>query len=89
MVVKFSWFLVYFTVVKCDSPPAVINGKYDESDSYSYREVVQYTCDDGFTMIGSKSITCSKDGRFEPAPPKCTSRFASFKNLFQQIFPLT
>uniref|UniRef100_A0A8P4FWJ7 Sushi domain-containing protein n=1 Tax=Dicentrarchus labrax TaxID=13489 RepID=A0A8P4FWJ7_DICLA len=59
-------------VVSCDPPPAVADGTFKPvSESYSYRDVVQYSCQKGYTLNGSISASCSDDGTFQPAPPSC------------------
>lgn len=66
-----------FAVVTCDPPPTITGGSYhDDKDVYNYREVVEYSCDSGLTLIGSATSTCSENGQFQPSPPQCKSRFA-------------
>ncbi|XP_028437747.1 sushi, von Willebrand factor type A, EGF and pentraxin domain-containing protein 1-like [Perca flavescens] len=56
-------------VVTCDPPPVVANGAFSPNkESYDYREVVQYKCQNDYTLNGSSSISCSDDGTFGPAP---------------------
>nr|XP_040048939.1 complement receptor type 2-like isoform X9 [Gasterosteus aculeatus aculeatus] len=58
--------------VACDAPPMLTNGDFSPvSDSYNYPEVVLYKCQKDYTMNGSSSSSCSKDGTFKPAPPTC------------------
>uniref|UniRef100_A0A3Q3JQJ9 Sushi domain-containing protein n=1 Tax=Monopterus albus TaxID=43700 RepID=A0A3Q3JQJ9_MONAL len=62
----------YFAVVTCAKPPAIENGDYSpKEDVYSYREVVMYSCQAGYTLGGSRSRTCSEDGSFKPEAPTC------------------
>ncbi|XP_076598036.1 C4b-binding protein alpha chain-like isoform X2 [Chaetodon auriga] len=59
-------------MVTCEPPPTVAGGTLSPSkDKYVYGEVVQYSCEKGFTLSGSKSVSCSEDGTFKPAPPTC------------------
>ncbi|XP_076840397.1 membrane cofactor protein-like isoform X2 [Brachyhypopomus gauderio] len=59
-------------VVKCDPPPGIDNGNVEEEkDEYQYGEVVTYSCMRDFTLFGSKLISCSSTGLFDPPPPKC------------------
>ncbi|XP_038866566.1 sushi, von Willebrand factor type A, EGF and pentraxin domain-containing protein 1-like isoform X3 [Salvelinus namaycush] len=60
-------------VVKCGKPPTIVNGGpvIPPEDEYSYRSVVEYSCEKEFTLVGTKSIVCEKDGEFQPAPPEC------------------
>lgn len=72
-------------MVTCDPPPAIAGGTfYNDKEVYKYREVVEYTCDSGLTLIGSGSITCSDDGQFKPSPPQCKSRL--FNDTTMQCF---
>ncbi|XP_077945918.1 C4b-binding protein alpha chain isoform X10 [Gasterosteus aculeatus] len=58
--------------VACDAPPMLTNGDFSPvRDSYNYLEVVQYKCQKDYTMNGSSLSSCSKDGKFQPAPPTC------------------
>ncbi|XP_054465447.1 C4b-binding protein alpha chain-like isoform X2 [Anoplopoma fimbria] len=59
-------------VVTCDKPVPVVAGSFSPSkEVYEYREVIQYTCEKDYTLNGSKSASCSENGMFKPAPPKC------------------
>ncbi|XP_026223303.1 sushi, von Willebrand factor type A, EGF and pentraxin domain-containing protein 1-like isoform X2 [Anabas testudineus] len=62
-------------VVTCDPPPEIVNGAFTPSkDSYVYLDVVQYSCEKYYTLIGSKTRTCSEDGTFKPDPPACVDQ---------------
>lgn len=68
---------IFFAVTKCDPPPNIENGRYDPvEDTYNYLQTIQYFCHDDFTLIGSKTSSCSDSGRFHASPPECKSRFA-------------
>uniref|UniRef100_A0A8C8D533 Regulator of complement activation group 2 gene 1 n=1 Tax=Oncorhynchus tshawytscha TaxID=74940 RepID=A0A8C8D533_ONCTS len=60
-------------VVKCGKPPTIVNGGLviPPDEEYHYRSVVEYSCEKEFTLVGTKSIVCEKDGEFQPAPPEC------------------
>ncbi|KAM6982006.1 C4b-binding protein alpha chain-like [Tautogolabrus adspersus] len=59
-------------VVNCGPPPAIADGTfYPEKENYDYNDVVQYSCQKGIALSGSKSLVCSADGTFTPAPPTC------------------
>ncbi|XP_064877162.1 sushi, von Willebrand factor type A, EGF and pentraxin domain-containing protein 1-like [Oncorhynchus nerka] len=60
-------------VVKCGKPPNIVNGGpvVPPDDTYDYGSVVQYDCEKNYTLVGAKSITCSENGEFQPAPPEC------------------
>lgn len=66
--------LFFFSlVVKCKAPPGIKNGRLEEEpqDSYDYLNAVSYSCNSGFSLIGSSSLRCSENGKFKPDPPKC------------------
>ncbi|XP_070824068.1 C4b-binding protein alpha chain-like isoform X2 [Chaetodon trifascialis] len=59
-------------MVTCEPPPTVADGTFSPNkDKYVYGEVVQYSCEKEFTLSGLKSVSCSEDGTFKPAPPTC------------------
>uniref|UniRef100_A0A8C7VW57 Sushi domain-containing protein n=1 Tax=Oncorhynchus mykiss TaxID=8022 RepID=A0A8C7VW57_ONCMY len=60
-------------VVKCGKPPNIVNGGpvVPPDDTYDYGSVVQYDCEKDYTLVGTKYITCSENGEFQPAPPEC------------------
>ncbi|XP_029578657.1 complement receptor type 2 isoform X1 [Salmo trutta] len=60
-------------VVKCGKPPTIVNGGpvIPPEEEYDYRSVVEYSCEKEFTLVGTKSIVCEKEGEFQPAPPEC------------------
>ncbi|XP_047225395.1 membrane cofactor protein-like isoform X3 [Girardinichthys multiradiatus] len=58
--------------VQCVTPAGIVNGTFSpEKEFYSYRDVVQYSCNKDVTLNGSGELTCSEDGTFHPAPPTC------------------
>ncbi|XP_076598038.1 membrane cofactor protein-like isoform X4 [Chaetodon auriga] len=58
--------------VTCEPPPALVDGTFTPNkDTYSSGDVVLYSCQNGLTLSGSKSVSCSDDGTFQPAPPTC------------------
>uniref|UniRef100_A0A8C3VIE5 Complement component 4 binding protein alpha n=1 Tax=Catagonus wagneri TaxID=51154 RepID=A0A8C3VIE5_9CETA len=65
------------TIVKCEPPPAISNGKHNggEEDFYTYGSSVTYSCDPDFSMLGQASISCSVEngtiGVWSPSPPTC------------------
>ncbi|XP_074514636.1 membrane cofactor protein-like [Sebastes fasciatus] len=59
-------------VVSCNPPPAPKNVTFrPNKETYTYGEVVQYTCQNDVTLSGSSESSCSVNGMFEPAPPTC------------------
>lgn len=49
-----------------------------ESDSYTYSQVVTYSCDKGFILVGNASIYCtvskSDVGQWSSPPPRCIEK---------------
>uniref|UniRef100_A0A674P4K4 Sushi domain-containing protein n=2 Tax=Takifugu rubripes TaxID=31033 RepID=A0A674P4K4_TAKRU len=61
--------------VTCSPPPTITSGTFSpQKPLYQYQEMVEYSCDQGFTLSGSKSLSCSLDGTFNGSPPTCSSR---------------
>uniref|UniRef100_A0A4W5LBD2 Sushi domain-containing protein n=1 Tax=Hucho hucho TaxID=62062 RepID=A0A4W5LBD2_9TELE len=60
-------------VVTCGKPPTIVNGGpvVPPEDTYNYGSLVQYGCEKDYTLVGTKSLTCSENGVFQPAPPEC------------------
>uniref|UniRef100_A0A3B1IJY0 Complement receptor type 2-like n=1 Tax=Astyanax mexicanus TaxID=7994 RepID=A0A3B1IJY0_ASTMX len=60
-------------VVKCTEVPTIANGKPEEEpySQYEFGQSISYRCNKDFDMFGDSTITCSKDGKFQPAPPEC------------------
>lgn len=73
-------------MVTCDPPPVIANGTFTpRKEIYDYRDVVQFSCQKEFTLNGSKTISCSDDGTFKPAPPKCSGK--CFQFFFKPLLP--
>ncbi|CAH1227505.1 CUZD1 [Branchiostoma lanceolatum] len=58
-------------VVPCLTPAAPMNG--DVTSLYYYMGVVQFTCDLGYFMTGSSTLTCEADGSWSGDSPTCTA----------------
>ncbi|XP_060925634.1 complement decay-accelerating factor isoform X2 [Limanda limanda] len=60
-------------IATCLHPAAVANGTslWVSQDEPEYGEIIEFACDEGFTLVGSKSIMCSDSGRYSPGPPEC------------------
>uniref|UniRef100_A0A8C7IKT5 Membrane-associated guanylate kinase, WW and PDZ domain-containing protein 3 n=1 Tax=Oncorhynchus kisutch TaxID=8019 RepID=A0A8C7IKT5_ONCKI len=61
-------------VVTCDKPPEIMNGTIIEKPGEElpeYGGVIQYSCNEGYTLIGNKSIECIEDGEYNSLPPEC------------------
>ncbi|XP_070766492.1 membrane cofactor protein-like isoform X2 [Enoplosus armatus] len=59
-------------VLVCDPPPVIEGGTFSPNEeTYEYGHVVRYSCQSGYTLKGTPSISCSEDGTFVPRPPTC------------------
>ena len=62
------------SVVTCDKPPEIMHGTIIEKPGEElpeYGGVIQYSCNEGYTLIGNKSIECIEDGEYNSLPPEC------------------
>ncbi|XP_029630932.1 complement decay-accelerating factor isoform X9 [Salmo trutta] len=61
-------------VVTCEEPIDIMNGMISEKPAKQfpeYGDVIQYSCDEGYTLIGNKSIQCNEDGEYNSFLPEC------------------
>ncbi|XP_074078657.1 LOW QUALITY PROTEIN: complement receptor type 2-like [Macrotis lagotis] len=60
------------TPAKCDTP-AILNGRRVSGFRriYSLNDAVEFECNDGFTMKGSKVVRCHINSQWEPKLPVC------------------
>ncbi|XP_055511026.1 C4b-binding protein-like isoform X2 [Leucoraja erinacea] len=61
--------------VKCSDLPAIENGKSPRTpsgeDFWGYGMVAEFSCNDGYSLIGPSSIICEAAGEWSGAAPKC------------------
>ncbi|XP_010787728.1 membrane cofactor protein-like [Notothenia coriiceps] len=56
----------------CEPPMNPTIGSFRPvKDAYEYREVIQFSCPAPLTLNGSKTLSCSETGVFQPAAPEC------------------
>ena len=72
-----------FPVVDCGDPGIVEHASKAWS-SYTYNNVVTYTCNTGYEMLGSANITCQASGFWSDNKPTCTSEL--LQNFYLSIF---
>ncbi|MED6265590.1 hypothetical protein CHARACLAT_026998, partial [Characodon lateralis] len=60
-------------VSTCTQPDSIENGSFSpmQEEPYSYRDVVEYSCNKGYTLNGSKQLICQENEEFTPSPPSC------------------
>ncbi|MBZ3871168.1 Sushi, von Willebrand factor type A, EGF and pentraxin domain-containing protein 1 [Sciurus carolinensis] len=56
--------------VDCGSPPVLANGQV-KGDEYTFQKKVEYTCNEGFLLEGTKSHVCLANGSWSGATPNC------------------
>ncbi|KAL3867863.1 hypothetical protein ACJMK2_040709 [Sinanodonta woodiana] len=62
----------FCTLIACSAPPVVPNSlAVDLSRQYVFRDVVQYVCDTGYTLVGNGSLLCDKSGEWTGTIPSC------------------
>lgn len=57
-------------LVDCGRPPLIANGRVDV-ESTTYESAANYTCHQGFRLIGPESLICGDRGEWQPATPFC------------------
>ena len=68
--------------IDCGDPGAPRNGQRLSPFSTLYTGRVTYTCFTGYTLLGSKSITCQSDGQWSGSVPQCIGAFTRNYFLF-------
>uniref|UniRef100_A0A3Q3GGN3 CD55 molecule (Cromer blood group) n=1 Tax=Kryptolebias marmoratus TaxID=37003 RepID=A0A3Q3GGN3_KRYMA len=82
-------------IVSCEKPSQVPNGRnsWKVEENPKYKEVIHYSCDDGYTLSGPSSITCSSNGQYSSQPPECIDEdietLSTNKNNGAVALPLT
>ena len=57
--------------VDCNVPPTPAGGSVDFPGGTTYLSVATYSCDLGYTMIGSPTSTCQADSTWSNLDPYC------------------
>ncbi|XP_036008023.1 complement decay-accelerating factor, GPI-anchored-like [Fundulus heteroclitus] len=62
-------------IFTCPKPAEVKNGKnsWIADTEPEYGQVINFTCNEGYVLSGSKSITCGKT-KYDSPPPQCIER---------------
>ncbi|KFU84392.1 Complement receptor type 2, partial [Chaetura pelagica] len=57
----------------CPPPPGIANGKHSgqPSDTHLPGSAVQYSCRDGYSLVGNASIRCTPEGTWSRPRPRC------------------
>ncbi|XP_054906235.1 sushi, von Willebrand factor type A, EGF and pentraxin domain-containing protein 1-like isoform X2 [Poeciliopsis prolifica] len=68
-----GWFGVGNCVYVTCSIPSIGNGTHTWTSHREpeYKQTINFTCNPGYNLRGSKTITCNRRGKYDPKPPKC------------------
>ncbi|KAL6112496.1 uncharacterized protein ACO6RY_09242 [Pungitius sinensis] len=60
-------------IISCRPPGNVTNGRslWDSKDEPTYGDVIHYVCNQGYTLIGNSSTSCSASGDYDSPAPTC------------------
>ena len=62
-------FLIFmYSAVNCGTPPDVINGSPGTQDMTTLGGMVTYTCDIGYILSGSPTVSCLASGSWSTRP---------------------
>ncbi len=65
--------MLFSAGVSCGQPDIPSNGRVDTSAGTSFGDVASYSCDVGYTLIGSNETTCQADGQWNGSVATCES----------------
>ena len=57
--------------VSCDALQSVMNGRIISNGGTSYPSTVTYECNEGYSLVGSATISCGISGTWSNEPPFC------------------
>ena len=82
-------FPCFYESMGCSEPPpfvknAKVTTKLINRDKYFIPNVVEYSCDEGFKMVGNKTISCTYDGRWS-IPPQCSLEHEYISNSSEDV----
>ncbi|XP_066265898.1 P-selectin-like [Branchiostoma lanceolatum] len=61
------------TLDHCPALRAPTDGTMSMTGSYSYQDVAEFTCNQGYTLVGSATLTCQDHGSWSAAAPTCAA----------------
>lgn len=71
---------------KCGTPPVLINGYIlDPKDIYLVGSKVQYTCTEGFHLLGHSTLECTADQTWSASPGLCTISSCKIGDLADDV----
>ena len=81
----------FYEPVFCTAPPRVKNAtvKINSSSRYEHflYDTAQYSCDEGYDIVGNKNITCTYLGQWS-TPPTCSPIIKSKPNPLSFVLPI-
>ena len=66
----------------CPSLNDPANGNVNVSGD-SFGQTAEYTCNNGFNLIGDSILTCGPDGQWSGNPPVCEGKHLTWLNSIQ------
>ncbi|XP_077054103.1 membrane cofactor protein [Siphateles boraxobius] len=59
-------------LITCDEPPPIEHGKFIKPRNVpEFDDVIEYSCDENYTLSGNRFITCGTNWKYDSPPPKC------------------
>ncbi|XP_045479696.1 sushi, von Willebrand factor type A, EGF and pentraxin domain-containing protein 1-like [Harmonia axyridis] len=52
-------------------PPGFLRNGFIHGTNYYFEDQVNCGCVDGYNLVGAKTLTCGKNGKWEPSKPSC------------------
>ena len=65
--------MIYVTALVCRALEAPENGEMT-GESFSFGSRVVFNCQEGYTIVGSSTLTCQEDGRWSDNTPRCEGK---------------
>ncbi|KAI8510944.1 hypothetical protein Bbelb_118600 [Branchiostoma belcheri] len=62
------------SVVQCHVLTAPVNGALSPTGRRQYQDVVTFTCNPGYSLVGTASLTCLLNGTWSASPPTCNPK---------------
>ncbi|XP_074641309.1 sushi, von Willebrand factor type A, EGF and pentraxin domain-containing protein 1-like [Tubulanus polymorphus] len=66
-----SYSAPYCQIATCNHPDDIQNGRYSGGDSFNYSDIVSYSCNKGYKLIGGQTIICTERGIWNASAPSC------------------
>lgn len=58
--------------LECGSPASISNGQYSlVNNTRGYMSGVEYSCKEGYVVVGRSNLVCDTDERWNGPPPRC------------------